>query len=79
MSGMINYQNMMSAYNRMTDQINKMMTSIGKQTAGGVQMQMLFQLQMNMNQLSMFGQTVTNVIQGVQEVAMGVARNAKGA
>jgi hypothetical protein len=40
---------------------------------------MLFQLQMNMNQLSMFGQTVTNVIQGVQEVAMGVARNAKGA
>lgn len=78
-SGSINYENMMSAYNRMTDQINSMMTSIGKQTAGGVQMKMLFQLQMNMNQLSMFGQTVTNVIQGVQEVAMGVARNAKGA
>jgi hypothetical protein len=75
----IDYNRMMSAYNRMTDQINSMMKSIGGYSAGGVQMQKLFELQMNMNQLSMFGQTVTNVIQGVQEVAMGVARNAKGA
>jgi len=69
---------MMKAYNAMSGTISTMMSAIGNQTAGGVQMQMLFQLQMLMNQLSMFGQTVTNVIQGIQEVAMGVARNAKG-
>jgi hypothetical protein len=41
-------------------------------------MSKLFKLQMAMNVLSMFGQITTNVMQGVQDVAMSISRNTKG-
>lgn len=79
MAGDLDPTAMINAYNRFAGSVKQMMVSIGGQTAAGVQMQQLFQLQMSMNQLTMFGQSVTQVIQGVQEVAVASARNSKGA
>ena len=62
----------------MSHDVNSATQNIGEQQAGGVQMQQLFRLQQQMNVLNMFGQTQTNVIQGVQDIAESVARNTKG-
>ena len=79
MSGQIKWSAMISAYGRMSGHVSSMASMIGNTSAQtGVSMSQLFQLQLLMNNLSMFGQTLTNVMQGVQEVAMGIARNAKG-
>ena len=75
----IGTSNLITAYDKMTTEVSAMSSTIGASSAtAGVSMSNLFQLQLKMNNLSMFGTTLTNVIQGIQEVAMGVARNAKG-
>ncbi len=77
-SSSINYNNLINLYNEMSSQVSSMSTKIGQSTSSGVQMGQLFKLQLAMNQLSMFGQALTNVIQGIQDVAMAVTRNTKG-
>lgn len=75
----INWSNLLTEYGSYSQYVSSMTSSIGgTNVSTGVSMQNLFQLQLAMNNLSMFGQTLTNVIQGIQEVAMGIARNAKG-
>jgi hypothetical protein len=54
------------------------MQQIGNQPADSIQMAEMFQLQMAMNELSMFGETITNVIQGIQQIAQSIARNTAG-
>lgn len=77
-TGDISYSNLISAYEVMSNSVNAATTSIGKSTVAGVQMKALFNLQLKMNVLSMFGQTLTNVFQGIQDIAMAIARNTKG-
>lgn len=75
----IDWQNLINAYGTYSSYVSSLTSSIGgTNLSTGVSMQSLFQLQLAMNNLSMFGQTLTNVMQGVQEVAMGISRNAKG-
>lgn len=75
----IDWNNMLTEYGSYSLYVSSMTSNIGgTNVSTGVSMQNLFQLQLAMNNLSMFGQTLTNVIQGIQEVAMGIARNAKG-
>lgn len=74
----LDINSLINAYNSMSSQVSAMTTSIGNTTSSGVQMQKLFQLQLAMNNLSMFGQSLTNVIEGIQDVAMAVTRNVKG-
>jgi hypothetical protein len=74
----INFNNLIHAYEAMSSKVAGMTTSIGQQSSSGVQMTKLFQLQMAMNNLSMFGQSLTNVIQGIQDIAMSITRNVKG-
>ncbi|MDR3624769.1 MAG: hypothetical protein P4L16_06495 [Chlamydiales bacterium] len=76
--GDIDYKSLINSYQTMSSDVNAQTIAIGKMSASSVQMSALFQLQMKMNTLAMFGQTLTNVIQGVQDIAMAVARNTKG-
>lgn len=75
----INWNNLLKTYGNYSSYVSSLTSQIGQTNLStGVSMQSLFQLQLAMNNLSMFGTTLTNVIQGVQDVAMSVARNAKG-
>jgi hypothetical protein len=62
----------------MTQRVDQQMQQIGNQPADSIQMAEMFQLQMAMNELSMFGETITNVIQGIQQIAQSIARNTAG-
>jgi hypothetical protein len=77
-SGNIDFNNLIDSYQKYSSNVEAMTTSISNTTSGGVQMSKLFKLQMAMNVLSMFGQITTNVMQGVQDVAMSISRNTKG-
>lgn len=74
----INYNSLINLYNTMQQNVSAQSNQIGQATSSGVQMAQLFKLQLAMNQLSMFGQALTNVIQGIQDTAMAVTRNTKG-
>ena len=75
----IAWDSMIRQYTAQSNQVSSMTSNIGgTKVSTGVSMQSLFQLQLAMNNLSMFGTTLTNVMQGVQDIAMGIARNAKG-
>ncbi len=76
----VNWNALIGLYSTMSSSVATQSASLGSSSniSTGVSMSALFSLQLAMNNLSMFGQTLTNVIQGVQEVAMGIARNAKG-
>jgi len=77
--GGIAWDSMIKQYTAQSNQVSSMTSGIGNTSVSkGVSMQSLFQLQLAMNNLSMFGTTLTNVMQGVQDIAMGIARNAKG-
>ena len=77
-SGWLNFSGMINSYNTYSEGVTKLISSIGAQTAGAVNMGMLFQLQLVMNLLSMYGQTVTNLIAGVGQVGTSIAKNASG-
>ena len=74
----IDFNKLLGKYGDMTKNVDAAVTSIGGTSAANVQMQKLFKLQMAMNVLSMFGTTLTSVIQGIQDIAMSIARNTKG-
>lgn len=75
----IDWSGLLNKYTSYSNYVSSLTSGIGQTNLStGVSMQSLFQLQLAMNNLSMFGQTLTNVIQGVQEVAMNISRNAKG-
>jgi hypothetical protein len=76
--GGINYQTLIQEYQAMTQRVDQQMQQIGNQPADSIQMAEMFQLQMAMNELSMFGETITNVIQGIQQIAQSIARNTAG-
>lgn len=74
----IDFNKLIGKYSDMTRTVDAAVSSIGGVSAANVQMTKLFTLQMSMNVLSMFGTTLTSVIQGIQDIAMSIARNTKG-
>lgn len=76
--GDIGYNQLLNEYQKMSENVDAQTQNTGDQQAGEVQMNKLFKLQEQENVLSTFGQTETNVVQGVQDIAEDVARNTKG-
>lgn len=77
MSGDINVKSLLSTYQKDLEAVQSGIQSV-RGSASGQQMGALFKLQLAMNQLSMFGTTLTNLIEGQQQIAMGITRNVKG-
>lgn len=73
-----NWNSMLNTYSSFQTEVQTAMKKIGAGSGGGVQMSALFNLQMQMNILSMFGSTLTNLMSGVQSIAMAITHNLKG-
>lgn len=71
------YRALINAFNNYASYVDAAITSIGGMPPSQVNMATMFTLQMNMNQFSMFSETLSNVMAGVNAVGMTVSRNVK--
>ncbi|MBJ7449246.1 MAG: DUF5407 family protein [Parachlamydiales bacterium] len=72
-----NWGKLLNKFNEYASSVDAYISSIGNMPASQVNMGTMFQLQMDMNQLSMFAETFSNVMAGVNAIGMTVSRNVK--
>jgi hypothetical protein len=71
------YRSLIQAFNNYAHYVDAAIASIGGMPPSQVNMATMFTLQMDMNQFSMFSETLSNVMAGINAVGLTVSRNVK--